>query len=175
MMRTLLYGSGLSIRGNGSLMEEDEVNEHEAEFRTFHRLVRQCFTFLHDKYGFIEAEATLMLPGMWVYLRNSTTQVAVQFEYGSGVWVTIGRLTQRDGRVVGGEQYNLNYLLSLRAADLERNSRLDGFDETEIEGILRERAAALRQSADDVLRGEFGVFARLKQVRAERSAQRFSH
>lgn len=143
-----------------------------SEFRMFRQLVNSAFEFLVTEYGFQVAKARHILPGMWVYFRNATTQVAIHYEYGIGVWITVGRLEVRDGRVVDGEQYDLNYLLSLRAPDRDQKMHLWDLKETRLAEILNDRASVLKHHADDVLRGKFEVFERLKQVKAQRLARR---
>ena len=72
---------------------------------------------------------------MWIYFRNATSQVAVHFEYGSGLWLTIGRLIEVEGRVAGGEQYNLNFLLTPRAPEHDRNVTLVDFDVVAVDAV----------------------------------------
>ena len=141
-------------------------------FESFRRLAHEKLDFLIAEYGFQESEAKLFLPAMWILFRNATTQVAVHFEYGSGVWIQLGRLTLFDGRVVAREQYALNFLLSVRAPDLDREYTLLDFDQDRFADIMGEVAIALKLHARDVLRGDFTIFARLEQVRAERFARR---
>lgn len=140
------------------------------DFKLFRLLANDNLRFLASNYGFAEAEAHLLFPGMWVSFRNSTTQVCVQFEYESGLWVTIGRVMTFRDRIVGGEQYNLNELLALRAPLLTHTVRMNEFDESSVGEVLAERAEALKQYADDILRGDFEVFGKLEDIVAARTA-----
>jgi hypothetical protein len=142
---------------------------------SFRKLAAEHLRFLLDDYGFREVDAKFFFPGMWLHFRNTTSQVAVHFEYGSNLWLTIGRLINFDGREVGGEQYNLDYLLYIRAPELQDDVRqMEDFDAVEIGEILKVRAGALQRYAADVLSGNFEIFDKLKQVRAEKSARRLA-
>lgn len=143
----------------------------DRDFAVFRRLIKQRLGFLATAYGFAEAEAHLLLPGMWVSCRNSTTQVVIYFEYENGLWLTIGRLATVNGQLTGGEQYALNDLLALRKLQPSHTVRMSGFDEGVMDKVLLERAVALQAYADDVLRGDFAVFPRLKEIVTERLAQ----
>jgi hypothetical protein len=150
------------------------VNSGLKAFDAFRRLAATHFGFLFDEYGFVEAEARMHPPGMWIHYRNDTSQVSVHFEYGADVWVTVGRLTHFEERLVGGEQYNLDVLLSLRAPDLElKEEPFPDFDEMRIGEILANRAVALRYAAD-VLRGNFDVFPELARITEERFQRRIA-
>ncbi len=99
--------------------------------------------------------------------RNEVSQINVHFEYGCAVWLTVGRS-------VNGEQFNLNYLLRLRAPDRERLQAVgNSFDPQQIDEIMRERSDTLREYADDLLRGDFTVFPKLREGQNEQSAEKF--
>jgi hypothetical protein len=142
-------------------------------FNLFRELVRRHFRFVFDEYGFREADARMAHASMWMYLRNKTTQVAVHFEYSSTIWVTIGRLTTFKGKELGGEQYNIDHLLILRAPELVAEVKtMYDFDGVMADSILRAQAAALKLHATDILQGDFRVFKELKQIEAEAMAER---
>ncbi|HJQ39701.1 MAG TPA: hypothetical protein VKB93_21360 [Thermoanaerobaculia bacterium] len=134
--------------------------------------MKTYLVFLFEDYGFEEAEAELLMPGMWIYLRNATSQVAVRFEYDGALWMTIGRLELFDGRIVGGEEYNVDYLLRLRAPELEQNEIVTKFDERKIAELLNNWGIALRLHADDILRGDFSIFSKLAKVQSDAMARR---
>lgn len=69
-------------------------------FERFRAVVNEQFSFLNDQYGFRDVEAELSIPEMWVSFRNATTQVSIQFEYGSEMWISIGQLGLYEGREV---------------------------------------------------------------------------
>ena len=132
----------------------------------FRQIVNDRFRFLTTTYGFQEAETGCAGGDIWVVLRNDVTVVTVQFEYGGEVWLTIGHAPN-------GPQVNLNCLLYLLAPHRERVPVVgDLFDPQQIEEIMQERSDALREYADDLLRGDFAMFPKLREVQAERFADR---
>ena len=139
-------------------------------FRRFRQLAAERLGTVLRDYQFIEADANVIDPGMWVLFRNSTTELQAHFEYMSGVWFVLNRLATFGGKTVGGEGYSLNELLLLRAPEKADQAEIYDFDEKAIASLITEAAGALRDYADDVLRGDFTVFPQLAQMRAARPA-----
>jgi hypothetical protein len=155
-------------------MNEAAKVDPQSDFKVFRGLVHEELRSVISEFSLQETEAHLLYPGMWTSLRNRTTQVTVHFEYASSLWLTIGRLAEFQGRTVGGEQYNLNYLLQLRAPDRVNNVMLDHFDADIVKAALQDCAAALILYADDVLKGDFATFPTLREIVDARMAQRDS-
>src|SRR5437764_12891175 len=127
-------------------MATDEL-DGAAACERFRQIVNDRFRFLTTMYGLEEAETGCMGAEIWMVFHNRVTQVNVHFEYGRQVWLTVGR-------AVNGRQVNLNLLLRVRAPNQERTSIVaDFFDPQQIEEIMQERSDALREHADDLLRG----------------------
>jgi len=142
-----------------------------AAFERFRELANDRLAEVRRDYGLEEFSANVLDPGMWVNFRNATTQLGVQFEYIAGVSITLRPLAVVDGQVGPVEGFGLDELLLLRAPELATYRRLDDFDDAVIGQILGERAAILRQYADDVLRGDFASFPELARMRAARLSE----
>jgi hypothetical protein len=134
----------------------------DAEFRVFRHLVNDKMRFLIEKFGFREAEANCFDPGMWVFFRNATTEVGVQFEFCSGLWVSIAKL-DADGNPASG--YALGHLLMVRAPELARPTTPVDFDQEAVASALDAQAILLKEYASDVLEGDFSIFPELTKIR----------
>ena len=135
----------------------------------FQQIVNLRFRFLAATYGLASAETGCMSGEMWVSIRGSVSQVDVYFAYGhtdgtgNSIWLTVGR--------ADGERFNLDDLLHLRAPQRERSMLFAGFDPEFVDEILQERSTALREYADDLLRGDFSIFPKLRDVMTKRNTK----
>ncbi len=132
--------------GEGEMKERTATRRNpEAAFGSFRLLVADRFGWLRQSFGFIGHGSSFLDPGMWIVLRNTTTQLEVLFEYEVGVWTTIRRLAclERDRRPVEG--YGLQEVLVLRAPDRESSAPVRDFDEVLVRQTLDEQARGVRE------------------------------
>jgi hypothetical protein len=135
----------------------------DEEFRVFRRLVNEQMSFLVNEFGFQEVRTGKHDPGMWIVFTSATTGITVNFEFGSGLWVSLGRLDADGVTFVDG--CALGHLLAVRAPDLVRPATPKDFEPEKIERALQVQASLLKQYASDVLAGNFGIFPEVARIR----------
>jgi hypothetical protein len=144
------------------------MNESDAlaACEQFRQIVNDRFRFLTTTYGFEETETGCIQGEIWIVFRSDVSRVIVQFEYRCTVWLTIGQ-------GVNGEMFSLNHVLHLRAPHRELEPVIGSFfDPKQIDEIMQERSDALREHADDLLRGDFTIFPKLREIMAEQFADK---
>lgn len=123
-------------------------------------------------YGFAQHQANFLDPGMWVTLRNRTTELQIYFEYGSGPSVAIHQLDPATATHTG-QNFGLDDLLWIRApGQLRRNRRPTDFHVELLQPYLAHQGAVLRTYAGDVLHGDFTIYQLVDAVQAERERWR---
>jgi hypothetical protein len=140
------------------------------EFEEFRKLVNVHMSFLKEEFTFRETRAGKLYPGMWVYFGNSATQVTVNFEYASGLWVALEWLGADGITPVDG--FALGHLLMVRAPHLARLVTPKDFEQEAIERALQTQANLLQQYASDVLAGNFEILPEVAKVRDADVAKR---
>jgi hypothetical protein len=135
----------------------------DEQFEQFRRLVNEQMRFLRDEFGFQETGAGKLSPGMWVVFTNPTTEVAVNFEFASGLWVSLTRLDGGGDDPVNG--FALEHLLEVRAPDLGEPVTPKDFEPAEIERALQNQANLLKRYAADILSGNFQIHPEVAKVR----------
>ena len=118
-------------------------------------------------YGFVQFQSRYLDPGMWVTIRNATTEISVYFEYASGVHLSIRELDPRTTAYTG-HNFGLDDLLWIRPRARPRPARPKEFHPEIIRSFLQEESTNLLENADDVLRGDFTVYTLLEPILLER-------
>src|SRR3712207_3028600 len=82
------------------------ANDYDREVLAhFSETVNRHFADVIGRFQFVTTEARIHRPDVWLKLQNRTTQLMIDYEWGVGCWVTIGRLTRWFRRVA--EEYSL--------------------------------------------------------------------
>src|SRR5687767_7869788 len=76
----------------------------------FREAVSRHFAEIIVQFHFVTTEAQIHRPDVWLKLQNNTTQLMIDYEWGVGCWVTIGRLTRWFRRLT--EEYSLEDVVS---------------------------------------------------------------
>ena len=133
--------------------------------------VNRCFKefgFLEDRYGFPPALIHRNEFSITVSYKKKTVAVTVYFEpYDYGLAVFVAKEdTGQNGNGSVAEQYSLNTGLRLRSPDspLLRKSWTDWASMQDIYDLLELCAEELQTHGQDILAGDFSVFAKLKEL-----------
>jgi hypothetical protein len=137
----------------------------------FERLVLDRFNFLVESYGFHYSGADAHVPEFWICFRSSTVEIRVMFEIATGTWVELGRLEA--GKKHPVEKYALNFVLMERAPQIKMEYHCPEFDDPRLPLLLDEQARCLRLYAEDVLRGDFQIFPRLRKLVEKRILEEY--
>jgi hypothetical protein len=144
----------------------------KADIEKFRELCRREYRFLEREYDFTERKIPKeeSINQFQVQYVNATTLVAVEgIHWGLSIDVRIGRLLPEAWEIY--KHYSLEDLLIIRCPELSlggTNSD-DGSSNQSVE--LKHYAHALKECADDVLRGEFSVLPQLHQSIVRRVEQ----
>lgn len=79
----------------------------------FSEAVSRHFAEVIARFQLVTTEAHIHRPDVWLKLQNNTTQLTIDYEWGVGCWVTIGRLSRWFRRIT--EEYSLEDVV--RAAE----------------------------------------------------------
>lgn len=155
---------------------------------TYLSRLRAEFAFLEVAFGFqLQKSKMDRWDRKWVptlYYLNATTGVRVQYEVRDGYLSTTlfrlrdGKLPERNGRVDSAEGYSLAELLGLEQSG-EVAHEGDASDEQaqlvppDFESQLRHEVRVLKEKAEPVLHGDFGLWPLLRHRRqqARRNSQ----
>lgn len=97
-------------------------------------------------------------------LRNATTQVMVDYEWGAECWVTIGRLTRWLRRVP--EEYSLQEILRVREPGASfPNVGCQDYEKECIDTALRTLGELTAGKAAPLLRGDFSIAGEIRSRR----------
>jgi hypothetical protein len=128
-------------------------------------IVLDAFAYLVDSFGFHYVSTDIHAPECWSTFRNATTAVTVHFELGSSAWVELAELRRQGDNIVERNRSALEFLVKERAP---REAALRSNDSDEdVKRLIYEKARQLREYGSDVLRGDFHVFPRLRELAAE--------
>jgi hypothetical protein len=143
-------------------------------FAFFQKMTYQAFQFLVTRYGFRQTETLVHPPECVVKYQNETTGITVSYEWGSEIWVTLSRLVRVGAEAQEAEGYGLDVLIEASCSGgITPVGPVSGAWKAEdIQRILQRYADALQNYGSDVLKGDFGVFTRLKQFSEEKVRQR---
>ncbi|HEY0158214.1 MAG TPA: hypothetical protein VGF28_13100 [Thermoanaerobaculia bacterium] len=128
--------------------------------------VDEAFGFLRTQYGCVKARRGMHVPECWVGYQNRHVRITVSFELGSGPWVVLERRSWFRFWI-DDEGYDLVFLLMERAPDEYKRRLVKNVDDPALRDELRRLASLLREHGDDVLRGDFQVFPRLRTIAKE--------
>lgn len=136
----------------------------------FKGLVLDRFGFLLESYGFSYFGAGAHIPEFWVSFRSSLVDITIMFEIGTGAWVELGRLEA--GKKNPIERYALSFLIMERAPQGRADVYFLELDDPRFPSLLEEQAKYLRLYAEDVLKGDFKIFPRLRQLAEKRMMEK---
>lgn len=110
------------------------------------------------------------MPECWSTFHSQTTAVVVHYEAGSPPWVVLARLEMVRGQILERDQSALAFLVAERS----QKSSISGkpSNDEDLRRIIHLQAGQLREYGKDVLRGDFKIFPRLKELAAENLRQR---
>ena len=138
----------------------------------FHELCRPEFQFLVEEYGFVERELgkdeepITGIPFELQYVSPKTSVLVLSQSYGHSCAVLFGP-TQPDMREVY-RHYNLECLLEIRRPDLSLERIVAERDRPDLTGQIRHYSRALRECADDVLRGDLSILPQVAEISERR-------
>jgi len=146
----------------------------------FEKLVRNNFQFLTGDFAFQLIDVEKNNYGCLLWYKNQTTVVRVSLElYDGGIFVTIYQL--KDGNIPEYPTFfdpaaeflifDLNDLLILRTGKkVEQDSSLT-YGEEYLTMKVEEFARLLEKHGSDVLSGDFGILAKIKEKVARRAKE----
>jgi hypothetical protein len=138
-------------------------------FAFFREAVDQIFEPLFTEFGFRHVETLEYMPDCVLKYLNETTGINARYELKSQLSINLVKLERTGSEVTEAAKYDLLFLMQLRQPEIDVN-KFYGDDkewtDAYIEQRLREYAIFLRESAHDVLTGDFSVFPELKKLAA---------
>ena len=137
----------------------------------FEKVVLDAFAYLVESFGFRYLSTSMHAPECWSTFHNGTTAVTVHYEIGSQLWVELAELKRDDDRIVERNRSALEFLVQERAPQ-EVPLTTRGNDDEETRRVIYEKARQLREYGEEVLRGDFRVFPRLKELADENVRRR---
>ena len=137
----------------------------------FQELCRREFRFLEEDYGFAERElgkeATINGSRFAVQYVSPKASVAVLSQsYGTSFVVLFGP-TEPQARKID-PRYDLESLLEIRRPDLSLDRIIGRLNRPDLTGQIRHYSRALKESADDVLRGDFSILPQVAEIMERR-------
>jgi hypothetical protein len=133
------------------------------KMKIFKELVLNSFGFLITDFKLKVTAVELQPPEVWVTFQNATTLVTVTYEIGDCPWVGLKKLEIIKGKPISTWSSSLEKVLKERAPeeDLYLEPILS-FDDPQVATVLRAKGRQLRKYGEDILRGDFSAFGRLK-------------
>ena len=127
----------------------------------FSMAVLRHFSRLLTDYDFVVSEAHISRPDVWVKLRNETTEVMIDYEWGAGCWITIGRVTRWLKQVA--DEYSLEQIARTvdPTAPFPDVSSFE-YEHERIDEVLQKLACVLFSKAAGLLRGDFSISRQLQ-------------
>jgi hypothetical protein len=150
-------------------MKKEQAPKIEDDpFLFFKDTTLKKFEFLVRKFGFKVVQTITHVPECVIEYRNSTTILAVSYEWGSELWVTLEPTNQPPAVLEGAHRIGLDFLIAIRCPGLsvEKNRPAKEWTDELVESILSRYAAAMTECASDVLRGDFTVPPEVKRYTA---------
>jgi hypothetical protein len=135
------------------------------------KVVLDAFAYLVENFGFRYLSTSMHAPECWSTFHNETTSVTIHYEIGSQPWVEIAKLKREGDRIVEQNRAALEFLIQERAPG-EVLLTTSGHDEEGTRRVIYAKARQLREYGSDVLRGDFRVFPRLKELAEENLRKR---
>jgi hypothetical protein len=137
----------------------------------FQKLCRREFRFLEEDYGFAEPEVgsevtSNLLPFEMQYVSLKTFVRVISVSYGHGLNVLFGP-SEPEARP-SFPAYVLEDLLKIRRPDLSLDKTIGKFSRHDQLSQMRHYARALKECADDVLRGDFSILPQLDEIMEQR-------
>ena len=140
----------------------------------FQELCRSEFHFLKDDYGFVEPELskeeiTNRNPFEVDYVSPTTSVLVIGVSYGHGLDVIFGPTSPESRKYP--PRYVLEELLQIRRPDLSLEDTVGKLSRPDQPAQIRHYARALKEAADDVLRGDFSIASQLEDIIETRRKQ----
>ena len=147
-------------------MFKRERKMQDDAFIFFRQAVDRILGPLFREFGFQHVETLEFMPDCVVKYLNATTGINVRYEWESQVSISLVRLERKGSEVTEAAQYDLLFLMQLRQPEIDVNKFFGDkeWTDTYVEERLREYAIFLKESARDVLTGDFSVFPELKKL-----------
>ena len=148
-----------------------EMNDKSA-VEEFHELCRPELRFLVEEYGFVERELgkdeepITGIPFELQYVSPKTSVLVLSQSYGNSFVVLFGP-NQPDMREVY-RHYNLECLLEIRRPDLSLERIVAERDKPDLTSQIRHYSRALKECADDVLRGDLSILPQVAEISERR-------
>lgn len=131
----------------------------------FQEMCRREFQFLED-YGFVEqergTEKTKLKPLELYYVSPKTSILIIGRSYRSPFYVMFGPAER--AAQVGYPAYDLGDLLQIRRPDLSLEDSAGKLPTLDEAAEVRHYALALKETADDVLRGDFSIAPQIEDI-----------
>jgi len=140
----------------------------------FFRLSEAAFSFLSELFGFKIEKRESELYGCYIYFANATTGVRVSYEpYEGGVFVQLSELVDEQFPRYEIHVRDDSVLRTFYLQDLRRVRGEKPFDDTgeDVEEVLSSSSAALRESGELILRGDFREFVSLADLVKKRARE----
>jgi hypothetical protein len=143
-------------------------------FAFFKEATADAFHFLVTDYSFEHISTTVHTPECAVKYWNETTGVTITCEWGGAIWVDLSRLKRTPAEVVEGERYSLDILMLERCPNKDISHFLSDkeWSNEHIKKILLDYADVLKECGHDVLKGDFQIFPKLKNLAEDVLRQR---
>ena len=144
-------------------------------FSFFKQAVTDTFEPLVTDFAFKQVGVVEYMPECVINYRNDTTGVGVQYEWKSLVRVDLSKLERTTTEVEEGRSYDFLLLLELRRPEINAHEfygQDKDWSNEYIDALLRKYEQYLRESAQDVLSGDFSVFPDLRKLSAHYRRQK---
>lgn len=144
-------------------------------FAFFKQVVTDTFEPLVKDFAFKQVGVEEYMPDCVINYRNDTTGVDVGYEWKSQVSVALSKLERTTAGLEKGKSYEFLFLLELRRPEIDAHEfygQDKDWSNEYIDAVLRKYAQYLRESAHDVLIGDFGVFPELRKLSAHYRRQK---
>ena len=136
------------------IVTHDKWDFDRAVLEHFRAAMLRHFSPLMKEFRLAVVDAAMHPPDVWVRLRNRTTQLMIDYEWGAGCWLIFGRLTWLLRRVVEERSLEAVVNASDPAAGFQ-GFAIPEYDFEEIDRALQQMAALTRTHALGLLRGDF--------------------
>jgi hypothetical protein len=124
--------------------------------------VRRHFGDVIAKFHFVETQVQIRKPDIWLKLQNKSTQLMINYEWGVGCWVTVGRLSRWLPRRVA--EYSLENIVRAAAPTaVFPDVHCPEYDRDCVDESLQRLASVARAHGAAVLSGDFSSLSRPTQ------------
>jgi hypothetical protein len=154
---------------------------NKSDVKEFQELCRREFRFLEEDYGFaereVEEEGTINWnPFELQYVSPKTSVLVLSQSYGHSFVVLFGPTEPTAGEI--HPRYDLETLLQIRRPDLSLEKIFGRLARPDLPAQISHYSRALKESADDVLRGDFSILPQLAEIierRRKELERQYSH